>query len=336
MQTEPGAGEFDSHQAFAEAVETLLLGGARTLSPNELAEQAGVERDYGRRLWRSMGFAISDDDDEASLTSLDLAATQRVKRAIDLQVVTPDEVVSLARMTGQVFAQLAETEGDALFRIALDKSGPDGLGAVVQRLAGEIIPLVEAVHSYVWRRQLAAYVARKVAHYDRNGSDDSEATVGFADIAGYTSFSRHASESDLANLLELFESVATDAVGAHGGRVVKLIGDAVLFTADDPVDGARIACDLLGSWPAAQPPLRAGVASGPILRRLGDIFGPTVNVASRLTTLGDPGQIRVDEATSDALEASSEFRLAEQAPQDVRGYDQLRSWWLTRASDVGS
>lgn len=318
--------DFDA-MALAAAVEAQLLGGARTLSPNDLAEQSGVDREYARRLWRSMGFAITDDD-EVALTAQDLAATQRVKRAVDLGILSPDEVVSLARLTGQVFAQLAESEGDTLFRIALANAAHRPTD-VVGDLAAEILPLIEDVHAYVWRRQLAAYVARRAARYVQTGDADTYATVGFADISGYTSLSRRTSDADLAVLLERFESVATDAVGAHGGRVVKLIGDAVLFTAPDPATGVRIAVDLLSAWPDGQPPLRAGIASGAILRRLGDVFGPTVNIASRLTSLAAPGDIRVDDATHEGLLDAPDAHLVEQPPTDVRGYEQLRSWSVT-------
>lgn len=318
--------EFDA-AAVAAAAEARLLGGPRVLSPNDLAEQSGLDREYSRRLWRSMGFAMTDDD-EVALTPQDLAASMRVKKAIDLGVISADEVVSFARLTGQVFAQLAESEGDTLFRIALN-AGADRPVDLVDRLAADILPLIEDLHAYVWRRQLATYVARRAARHEHTGDADALGTVGFADISGYTSLSRHTSESELAVLLEHFESVATDVVGSHSGRVVKLIGDAVLFTAPEPVTGARIALDLLDAWPSDQPPLRAGVASGAILRRLGDVFGPTVNIASRLTSLATPGDVRVDETTRDALVGSADFHLVEQPPTDVRGYDRLRSWSIS-------
>lgn len=314
-------------RALAEAIESILLGGDRTLSPNDLAERTGIDADYSRRLWRSMGFPITDDD-AITLTDNDLAAMKRVKHALDLGVVSPATMTALARQTGQVFSQLAESEGDELFRVALSAvdDDPDGKDALVRLLADDLVPLIESMHSYVWRRQLAAYVARTVARYERSGTADVDVTVGFADISGYTSLSRHATESDLAGLLELFESVATDAVGAHDGRVVKLIGDAVLFTTAEPTAGVAIAAELLALWPADRPPVRAGLATGTVLRRVGDVFGPTVNIASRLTSLSRPNEVRVDEKTAAAL--VDRHRLVEQDPQDVRGYDGLRSWTL--------
>ena len=69
--------------------------------------------------------------------------------------------------------------------------------------------------------------------------------VGFADMAGFTTFTRRATEAELRDVLEAFEPLATDVVGAHGGQIVKTIGDEVLFVADDPRDAAEIALELL-------------------------------------------------------------------------------------------
>ena len=325
-RSESGTAEFDPH-AFTEAIETLLLGGPRTLTPLDLAERAQLDRETGRLLWQSMGFATVADD-ELALTESDLEAAQRVRRAIDLGIASFDDVISLSRLTGQIFAQLADGEGEAFLAMATKHADATGVAATFEQLATEIVPFIEELHTYVWRRQLSAFLARKAAQFGATAGTQPDATVGFADISGFTALSRDAATSDLATLLEQFESVATNAVGAHNGRVVKLIGDAVLYTADAPTDGVRIAVDMLAAWPATQPPIRAGVATGPILRRLGDVFGPTVNIASRLTSLSRPGKVRSDETTCAAI-ASDGFRTHEQQPQDVRGYDRLRSWLVT-------
>lgn len=321
-------------QAFAETVEAALLGGPRTMSPGQLSDRANLARADGKRLWRSMGFAQVEDanyETEISLTDLDLLNAHRVKRIIDLGIATFDEIVGMSRLTGQIFAQLADSEGELMFQLALRE--PDSIESTFDRVTTEILPFIEELHSYVWRRQLAAFVARKAMAIGTDPHASYGATVGFVDISGFTALSRTADATELADLLELFESIATDAVGARNGRVVKLIGDAVLYTSHEPEDGAGIAAELMETWPADRPPLRAGVATGPVLRRLGDVFGPTVNIASRLTSLGRSGEIRVDEETATALQDDPRFELEEQEPRGVRGYDQLRSWSLSKVGE---
>lgn len=325
--------------ALAEAVEAMLLGGPRTLSTRQLADTAGMDLEDGRRLWRSMGFAVVEDADEVALTDQDLQAMVRVKDAMDRGVIDSDEVVGMARLAGQVFAQLAESEGAAMYAHALTEAADSDVPTALARVADDVIPLLEEVHSYVWRRQLAAYAARRAAAAGPGltvpsvAAPDEVVSVAFADLSGFTSLSRDLTEQQLADLLEDFETLAVEAVGAHQGRVVKLIGDAVLFVAAEPAQALAIAEQLLAGWPADRPALRIGIATGPVLRRLGDVFGTTVNLASRLTSLARSREIRVDAASRDLLLAGTPqpgpVAFLEQPPTDVRGYPGLVSWAVT-------
>jgi adenylate cyclase len=73
------------------------------------------------------------------------------------------------------------------------------------------------------------------------------------------------------------------------------------------------------------------MALGQVLTRLGDVYGPAVNVASRLTSLARPGSVLVDRELAQALNAEPGYRLQAKRPATVRGYHHLRSWSLRRA-----
>ena len=115
--------------------------------------------------------------------------------------------------------------------------------------------------------------------------------------------------------------------------MVKTIGDEVLFVADSAVDAAEIALDLLAAAETDNllPPLRIGLAAGPVVSRLGDVYGSTVNIASRLTSLCRPGTILVDRVMAEMLGEDSRFALRARRPESVRGYHHLRQWRLRRA-----
>jgi adenylate cyclase len=108
----------------------------------------------------------------------------------------------------------------------------------------------------------------------------------------------------------------------------------VLFVADNAVDGAEIALALLDAADDDDrlPQLRIGLALGPVVSRLGDVFGQTVNIASRLTSLARTGSVLVDLGMSEALENDDRYALKPLRPASVRGYHHLRSWRLRRAS----
>jgi adenylate cyclase len=157
--------------------------------------------------------------------------------------------------------------------------------------------------------------------------------VGFVDMTGYTALTRRASEAELRQVLEAFEALVTEVVGGGGGRIVKTIGDEMLFVADEPHDAAEIALRLQEGARDDErlPPLRIGVAAGPVVSRLGDVYGSTVNIASRLTSLCRPGWVLVDRVMAEELRDDESYSLKPRRPEAVRGFHHLHQWRLRRA-----
>ena len=159
--------------------------------------------------------------------------------------------------------------------------------------------------------------------------------VGFVDMVGYTRMTRQVDESELSSILDAFETLATEVIAEHHGRVVKMIGDEVLFVADSAADAAEIALTLTERTSAddALPDVRAGMASGRILSRFGDVYGSVVNLASRLTSIARPGTILVDKELAAELATHPAYELRARRPVAVRGYNRLRPSTLRRARD---
>jgi adenylate cyclase len=134
------------------------------------------------------------------------------------------------------------------------------------------------------------------------GYESQYLVVGFVDLVGSTALAAALPTADLSVALSRFESTACDLVVGNGGRVVKLIGDEIMFTAPDAATGLRVARALVDAFEAdpVLPPVRAGLAAGDVLTRDGDCFGPVVNLASRIVGSGDPGEILLDAAVGRA------------------------------------
>ena len=195
-----------------------------------------------------------------------------------------------------------------------------------------LVPVIEDIQTYVWRRHMANAAGRTLL---RPATEDGVLMgVGFADIVGFTRRSRGMTADELGRLIERFESTSMSIVTEHAGRVIKTMGDEVLFVTDDPVDAARIALDLVGAREVDPefPEVRAGVSYGPVLSRLGDVYGPVVNVASRLTSLARPGGVLVDRGLHTELEGQrAEFEVRRGRTTTVRGYSRLDTWALRRS-----
>jgi adenylate cyclase len=184
----------------------------------------------------------------------------------------------------------------------------------------------------MWHRQLLAALLR---HVDAVGSGQGDrATVGFADLVGFTSLTRGMERDGLLALVDRFDAEARQRVTRGGGRIVKTIGDEVMFVAPDARAGAEIALDLAAIEDVeGLPPVRVGLAHGDVLLRHGDVFGETVNLASRLVSLARPSTVLVDRNAAAALEGDERFDVVKLRPRKVRGYQRLAAHALRRRGD---
>ena len=319
--------------ALFERAEELLLGGPRRYTRIDVARMSGVDSDQSRRLWRALGFATVADDDVV-FTDGDVEALKSTKFLTEHGISDPELMLAMTRMLGQTFSRLAAWQGQLLIELVGERpdlmDDPDAMISLVS----ELVPVLEEVQAFVWRRQLAAYFSRVTSHSTEvSASGVVPAAVGFADLQGFTTLTRRATEAELRELLDAFEAIATDVVGDHNGRIVKALGDEVLFVADTAEDAAEIALGLqeTASLDPRLPALRIGLAAGPVVARLGDVYGSTVNIASRLTALCRPGWILVDRVMAEALREDDDYDVKARRPESVRGFHHLHQWRLRRA-----
>ena len=311
-------------------LEAILLGAPCELTRDEVADAVGIPEPEARSLWNAMGFAevspaeraFTSRDVEALRTALDFAASG---------IVSADTVLVLARSMGQELARTAEAQVD-VFRNATEGLTPEEVLASAAELAEELVPKLEQLVVHVWRRQFAAATARAFAAADGDGQPQT--AVGFVDLVDFTRSTQQWDATMLERTLERFERETALRVTAVGGRVVKTLGDAVLYVTDDPGCAVEVALQTVEAHAEDDelPDVRAGVALGPLLVRLGDVFGAPVNLASRLTDEARPRAVLVDQAVADALQDDGSYELKRLRRRSVRGYRSITPHLLRRTS----
>ncbi|MDX6200104.1 MAG: adenylate cyclase [Actinomycetota bacterium] len=311
-------------------LEQALLGAPCTLTRDEVIAAAGVGLDEAEAIWAAMGFAQVPPD-EPAFTELDVEALRTTVRLRDSGIVDTDTLLVLARTMGQGLARLAEAQVGVFRGRAADMTAEQAHEAAAAA-AVDVVPGLEQLMVHVWRRQFAAATERSFATL--LGDGHPMLAVGFVDLVGFTQTSRESDAHDLAVLLERFERETSLRVTAYGGRVIKMLGDEVLFVTDDIVAAAEVALDTVAAHAAdeALPEVRAGVALGPVLSRLGDVFGEPVNLASRLTAEARPSSVLVDRLAAEALAGDASYELRPLKHRTVRGYRALRPHALRRAT----
>ncbi|RSM76597.1 adenylate/guanylate cyclase domain-containing protein [Amycolatopsis sp. WAC 01375] len=328
----PEPGEIPA-DALQQRLERILLGGKRKYTRLEVAEKAGVPEERSRRLWRALGFATVDDD-EVVFTDADIEAIRTADQLMNSGLIDPSIELAVTRALGQHLSRLAEWQVHMLWTMITENKEIGSSERQIGRLVERLLPELEKIQEFVWRRHLAAYAGRAMALPDEDLETRTE-VVGFVDMVGYTRLTRQVDEERLTDILDRFESVATEVVADHHGRIVKMIGDEVLFVADSAVDGAEIALALSERADADEtlPAVRAGLASGRILSRFGDVYGSVVNLAARLTSTARPGTILVDKELATELSDFPEYEVRTRRPVSVRGYNRLRPSSLRRARE---
>ncbi len=307
-----------------EGLERAILGEDFVSPAEEDLEETGLSVEETARLWRALGFP--ERVPGMVFTKADSAAVGTVAKVVGSGAINFDTAVNLTRAVGQTMARLADWEVATLVsRVEELEAGEEATGS---RL-GSALRLVDAVNvpfeellGYAWRRHLAAAVAR-VEALGANEEDlhSTVVTVGFADIVAFTELSNRLDEDRLGDLIEVFETRCHDVIAAHGGRAIKSLGDSVLFINEDveaALDTAEAIISVIGR-DKRMPDVRVGLASGSVLMRLGDVFGPPVNMASRLTAVARRNRLIIDDATA-ALLPSDRYSTRRLPARPVRGF----------------
>jgi adenylate cyclase len=309
-------------------LERAILGESPSLTAADIAD-GGPGRAATDQIWRALGFP--DPGEGAAFTAADREAMEIIAALVNAGTIDRDTAIRLTRAVGHTMARLADWQVATLSEYVegLEQSGR-GTGSRLQtglEIMRDVEAPFEELMRYAWRRHLAAAVSRVEAL----GAQDSDlhtvtVTVGFADLVSFTQLSNGLAQDHLADLVEDFESGCADLITGRGGRVIKTLGDSVLFVALSARQAVDIACDIVEQIGAdsSLPDVHLGLATGPVVMRLGDVFGPPVNLASRLTSVARRNRVIVDYRTAEVLREAGGFALRPMTERAVRGFGTIQ------------
>jgi adenylate cyclase len=318
-------------------VDRILVPADHRLTQTEVAERTDIPLDVAKRFWRALGF-LDVGEDEAAFTDMDIEAVHIFQSLVAMGLVDLDSAVQMARVIGSSMARIAEAETAPGSTPILMGSGDSILDAdAFAAQAGASIPGMARLLEYVWRRHLQAATRRAMLHRAR-GSDEGirpVMAVGFADMVGFTMLSQHLGDEELAAVVARFEELAHDTVVALGGRVVKMIGDEVMFIVQTATSAAQIGLSLAEAYAGDEllSDVRVALAVGPVLVKDGDFYGPVVNLASRLVGVAHPGTVLISDEFRQALreEGTTDIDTRPLRTRTLKDLGRVQMWKLIRA-----
>jgi adenylate cyclase len=313
----------EAHRLSSFVVEFLVRPRGTRVPLDEAARQAGIEPDLAARLWRTLGLpdpAISGRGfAPADVAVLRLFADVRVFLGME-------HVVQLAAVIGSSVTRIAEAVV-AAFRVAVELprrragAGDFWFAGLADVLFEDLLPRALGALETLGRHAVAGTTVQLWATDEQEAATTRHLHVGFADMVGFTARSQALPTGDLVAVIDRFERGAADVIARHGGRLIKLIGDGVMYAATEGDAACAIALELVETTGrAGLPDVRAGLAVGRVISRSGDFYGPVVNLAARLASVASPGEVLATAAVGQGVRANA-YRIAEAGSRTLKGVD---------------
>lgn len=327
--------------------QRLLLGAKPTLNTYDLSDRSGMSLEDVFEYLIAMGFT-PEEPEKIRFTEKDVEALVDWAEAVVANDLSWDAAGSLTRAQSHLTDRLVLWEVEALVEDAERRFGLEDTSARVVAIdeMQNLLGALEEQMTYAWRRQMYALIERITRDVALRSRDQSKRrfplrrSLGFVDMVSYTSES-NLMGAHLVDLVERFEYLCRTAVTEAGGRVVKMIGDSVLFIADDLEIGLRVVTDLMESLEQSEGMLkvRASFVDGDVFSRSGDVFGPPVNLAARLVDVAPVGQILTDASTAAAIDSSPALRSLYQVhtfpPRLLRGLGRVFPYVVSKTEGNG-
>jgi adenylate cyclase len=295
----------------------------------QLAEARSMPVDLLQTIQRAIGFVPPDPDELAKPDDVAIADLARI--LLDIGG-SEDAIRRLFRVYADNLRRLTLAEADLYIEQIERPSRSAGTSEpeLMRRGAGvgrDMAPLIKATlaaiyerhRQHVWAQhsvETAEAVLERAGLYQRA---ERTPTISFVDLTGYTRLTEERGDETAARLASRLATLVDGVAFRHGGRPVRWLGDGAMFLFPEATAAVRAALEMSEGAPAAGlPTTHIGIQSGPVIFQDGDVYGRTVNVASRIADLAEPGDVLTTEDTMRQVDAD-EVDWARIGPAELKG-----------------
>jgi adenylate cyclase len=175
------------------------------------------------------------------------------------------------------------------------------------QLGDRVIGLLERVLLMIYRRHREHIWTEHAINHVEEALESSGLRAGvpqppaicFVDLTGYTRLTEERGDEAAAQVAGRLVALVNDISRRRGGRPVRWLGDGGMFHFREPETAVAAGLDLVERGPAVDlPPAHVGIHTGPVISQDGDVYGRTVNLAARIASYAQAGQVVVSQETA--------------------------------------
>jgi adenylate cyclase len=293
----------------------------------DIAAERGVAEPLVERLHESIGFEPPNQHDRAGEDDLALLDVMELFRSVDV----PDEaVVKLFAVYADAVRRLAKAEAELYEANIEERLRASGM---TERelidfgtdFGNRVSAALERALVIVYRRhRVHAWIEHSVNHVeaalDGEGIEShvpQPPAICFVDLTGYTRLTEERGDRFAADVAARLASLVKDIARRRGGNPIRWLGDGGMFHFRDPAHAVEAGMDMVEQAPAiGLPPAHIGIHAGPVIFQDGDVYGRTVNLASRLASVAQAGEVVVSE---DVAHWADGFSYEDMGPVTLKG-----------------
>jgi class 3 adenylate cyclase len=299
------------------------------LTYEQLCREEDVPFALMRALQGALGLAPPDPHDHAQEGDPDMAGLARMFLALGVPLA---RTLGVVRVFADSLRRVAKAEAE-LYESAVEeplrRSGwsEQQLLDYGGQFGDRVIPSLERILLGIYRRQREhVWIEHRIAHaevaLERAGLHETirrPAAICFVDLTGYTRITEERGDEVAAQLATNLTSLVEEIARCHGGRPIRWLGDGGMFHFREPGAAVVSGLDMVERAPrVGLPPMHVGIHTGPVIFQDGDVYGRTVNLASRIASYAGAGQVLASDETV-ARSADRGVRFEPLGPVNLKG-----------------
>ena len=320
-------------------IEELIPEPEEQLTVEEVARETGLEPELIDRILGILGTPVGR---ERVLNPSDAAAMRHCARVLAAGFPLA-AFLQMVRVYAQSMRRIADAEVRLFHLYVHEPMIRDAIPELemaeeMGELAADILPLAAPLTEYLHTRYLRFFMEQDVvghveADFGSTAGDLGQVTVTlcFIDITGFTRFTEEAGDLEALDLVEHFVETV-EATLPPEATIVKTIGDEVMVVSPDAASLTEWAAGFLGRFPERPQP-RVGIHCGEAVYRDGDYFGGQVNLAHRVVSSAQAGELLVTDRVVEAIEDRDGLAFDPIGEVSLKGFPTPTPLFVVRAAE---